>query len=51
MTTKQGSGLKECLGLLKKDIEWKETEKTLERGWSRWTKKYVSDERFEFSQD
>ena len=35
--TKKGSGLKACLGLLKKDKEWEEIEKFLKRGWKNWT--------------
>ena len=38
---KKGSGLIECLGILRKDKGWGETEKILKRGWSRWTKKYA----------
>lgn len=38
---KKGSGLRLCLGILKKDEEWKKIEKTLKRGWKDWTKKYV----------
>tara|TARA_Y100000034_G_scaffold133857_1_gene200676 strand:- start:5473 stop:5697 length:225 start_codon:yes stop_codon:yes gene_type:complete len=38
---KKGSGLRECLGILKKDEEWKKIEKDLKRGWKSWTKKYA----------
>ena len=38
---KKGSGLRECLGILKKDKEWGEIEKDLKKGWKRWNKKYV----------
>lgn len=39
--TNKGSELKECLGSIKKDKEWKETKKTLKKGWKNWTKKYA----------
>lgn len=51
MASKKGSGLKDCLGILKKDVEWKETKKILDKEWSSWTKKYVSAECFEFIQE
>ncbi len=38
---KKGSGLRECLGTLKKDKEWEDTKKDLKKGWKNWTKKYV----------
>jgi len=38
---KKGSGLRSCLGILKKDKEWKKIEKINKRGWKDWSKKYV----------
>jgi len=38
---KTGAGLRDCLGLLKRDKEWEEIEKELKRGWKRWDKRYV----------
>ena len=35
---KRGAGLKECIGILKKDKEWKEVREIAKRGWGRWTK-------------
>ncbi|MBS3083977.1 hypothetical protein J4423_04185 [Candidatus Pacearchaeota archaeon] len=38
---KTGNGLKSCLGLLKKDKESEEIEKSLKEEWKKWNKKYV----------
>jgi len=38
---KKGSGLRECLGLLKEDKEWKEIKKGLDKGWKKWTEEYA----------
>jgi len=39
---KTGKGLKECLGLLKKDEKYdKEWRETLRKGWNKWNKRYV----------
>gem|GEM_PF-1577453 len=38
---KTGAGLKSCLGLLKKDKEFETIEKSLEKGWKGWSKKYA----------
>ncbi len=38
---KTGFGLTSCLGLLKKDKETVTIEKSLEKGWKKWNKKYV----------
>ena len=38
---KKGAGLKDCIGILKKDREWNKVERGLERGWKGWNKKYV----------
>ena len=37
---KKGSGLRECLGILKKDKEWEELEKEIKRAWKNWNRKY-----------
>ena len=34
----KGYGLKECLGILKKDKEWEELEKEIKRAWTNWNK-------------
>lgn len=39
--TKKGSGLQSCLGLLKLDKEVNNIEKTLKKGWKKWSKRYV----------
>lgn len=36
-----GAGLKDCLGLLEKDNELKEVEKTIKKGWNSWSKRYA----------
>lgn len=38
---KKGYELRNCLGILKKDKEWEEVEKTLKKGWKKWTNKYA----------
>ncbi|MDP4012931.1 MAG: antitoxin VapB family protein [Candidatus Nanoarchaeia archaeon] len=38
---KIGSNLRSCLGLLKKDKEFYEIEKALNKGWKEWNKKYA----------
>ena len=38
---KKGAGLRECLGLIKKDEEWVEIKKELKKGWGNWSKKYA----------
>ena len=38
---KLGFGLRECLGILNKDKEWKEIDINLKKRWQRWSKKYV----------
>lgn len=38
---KIGGGLRSCFGLLKNDKEFVAVEKSLERGWKGWNKKYV----------
>jgi len=39
--SKKGSGLKECIGIIKEDKEWKKNKKELDKEWKKWTKKYV----------
>ena len=36
--TKRGSGLYECIGIIKEDKEWEESQKLLKKGWKKWTK-------------
>ena len=38
---KTGSGLKSCMGLLKKDKKSEAREKSLEKGWKGWSKRYA----------
>ena len=38
---KTGHGLRSCLGLLHGDKEFEAAEKTLEKGWKRWNKRYA----------
>ena len=38
---KTGNGLRECLGIIKKDEETKKVEKTLKIAWKDWNKKYA----------
>lgn len=38
----KATGLKSCIGLLKKDKESKVIEKSLEKGWKEWSRKYAS---------
>ena len=38
---KKGEGLRECLGILKRDKEWEYIEKDLKRGWKGWNKIYA----------
>ena len=38
---KNGSGLKNCFGILKKDNEFANIEKGIKRGWADWKKKYA----------
>jgi len=38
---KKGTGLRECLGILKEDEDWKKVKKELKRGWEKWTKEYA----------
>jgi predicted CopG family antitoxin len=39
--SKTGKGLRSCLGLLKKDAEFEAIEKSLDRDWKGWNKKYA----------
>ena len=39
--SKNGSGLRECIGIIKNDKEWKKNKKELDKEWRKWTKKYV----------
>ncbi len=38
---KRGEGLRNCLGILKKDKEWAEVKKDIKRGWKDWSKGYA----------
>ncbi len=38
---KTGKGLYACLGTLKKDKEFEAIEKSMEKGWKEWSKKYA----------
>lgn len=38
---KTGTRLRSCLGILKKDKEFEAIEKSLERGWKGWNKRYA----------
>ncbi|MBS3150153.1 hypothetical protein J4455_05725 [Candidatus Woesearchaeota archaeon] len=44
---KKGSGLRDCLGILKKDKEWEEIDKDLKKGWKRWSKRLRSELKME----
>ncbi len=40
--TKKDSNLKDCLGTIKKDEEWKEIKKDLKKGWKKRNNRYNS---------